>query len=110
MTLRELLVYLNENSGYEIWDGTYEETLQKAAAKTHKDILAGEIIAAIAGGVAGASADALVTRAEATTSLGPLRLRAMGDNAPVTDLRRMEATVHAIDGAFNDEALAARSS
>jgi len=110
VTLRELLAYLNENSGYEIWDGTCEETLQKALAKTHKDTLTGEILAAIAGSVPKASVDAPITRAEATTSLGPLRLRAMRDDAPVADLRRMEGTVHAIDGAFNEEALAQRGS
>lgn len=108
MTLNELLTYLNENSGYEIWDGTCEETIKKALGKTHKDALSGEIIAAIAAHASAAEADAVITRAEATTSLGPLRLRAMRDDAPVADLRRMERTVHAIDGAFNEEALALR--
>ncbi|MHB8254091.1 MAG: hypothetical protein ACYDEV_10450 [Acidiferrobacter sp.] len=110
MTLCDLLAYLHENSGYEIWDGTCEETYQKALMKTHKDALAGEIVAAIAGSVPNLSADSPITRAEATTSLGPLRLRAMRDDAPVADLRRMERTVHAIDGAFNEEALAQRGS
>ena len=108
MTLNELFAYLNENSGYEIWDGTCGETIKKALAKTHKDVLSGEIVAAIATHASTVSSDATITRAEATTSLGPLRLRAMRDDAPVSDLRRMERTVHAIDGAFNEEALALR--
>lgn len=110
MTLCELLRYVNENSSCEVLDGSCEETLQKAMAGTHKDSFNAAVVVAVAGGALKPSADALITRAEATTSLGPIRLRAMRDDAPVADLRRVEQIVHAIDGAFNEEALALRGS
>jgi hypothetical protein len=110
MTLCELFTYLHQHADYPIWDGSCEETMQKALAKTHSDSLIGEAIAAIITSVPQVAADAVITRAEATTALGPLRLRAMRDDAPGNDLRRMNDIVHAIDGAFNEEALAARQS
>ncbi len=110
MTLCELLTYLDRESGYPVLDGDCEETIRKAAAGSHKDVLAGRIVAAIAGSVDTATATAPILRAQATTALGPLRLKAMRDDVTGDELRRMERTVHAIDGAFNDEALAARGS
>ncbi len=110
MTLCELLTYLDRQSGYSVLDGDCEETIKKALAGTHRDVLAGRIVAAIVGSGEAATADAPVTRAQATTALGPLRLKAMREDVSGQELKRMERTVHAIDGAFNDEALAARGS
>ncbi len=110
MNVCELLRYLDQHSGYPLLDGDCAETIHKALAGTHKDVLAGAIVAALCGTSAAGAPDSVVTRAEATTALGPLRLKAMRDDLEGHDLRRIERTVHAIDGAFNDEALAARSS
>lgn len=110
MILCELLSYLDRESGYPVLDGDCNETIEKALAGSHKDPMAGQIVAAITRSAAGATADAAITRAQATTSLGPLRLKAMREDVSGHDLKRMERTVHAIDGAFNDEALAARGS
>lgn len=110
MTLCELLAYLDAQSGYPVWDGGCEETIKKAQAGSHKDPVGGAIIACLAAAAGSATATAAITRAAATTALGPLRLKAMREDVSGHDLRRMERTVHAIDGAFNDEALAARKS
>ena len=110
MILCELLSYLDRESGYPVLDGDCDETIRKAVAGSHKDPLAGQIVAAIVASAATPAADAAITRAQATTALGPLRLKAMRDDVTGHDLKRMERTVHAIDGAFNDEALAARGS
>ncbi len=110
MTLCELLSYLDRESGYPAFDGDCDETIKKALAGSHRDPLAGQIVAAIVQNAAGPTADAAITRAQATTALGPLRLKAMREDVSGRDLKRMERTVHAIDGAFNDEALAARGS
>lgn len=108
MTLCELFAYLHRESGYAVWDGGCEETIEKALAHTHNNPPIGQALAAIATTLQNPTGDSSITRAEATTALGPLRLRAMGDQAPPEDLRRINALVHAIDSAFNDEALAAR--
>ena len=110
MTLCELLIYLDRESGYPVLDGDCEETIKKASAGRHKDPLAGQIVAAMAASVNATTAKTPILRAQATTALGPLRLKAMRDDVSGHELRRMERTVHAIDGAFNDEALAARKS
>ena len=110
MTLCELLIYLDRESGYPVLDGDCEETIKKALAGSHKDVLAGQIVAAMAASVDATTPAVPILRAQATTALGPLRLKAMRDDVSGHDLKRMERTVHAIDGAFNDEALAARKS
>ncbi|HET9122610.1 MAG TPA: hypothetical protein VFN52_03815 [Acidiferrobacteraceae bacterium] len=105
MTLSELLAYVDEHSGHRLLDGSPEETVQKARLGTHADPLAGEIVSLLAAAV---GSDGL-SRAGATTALGALRLRYMRDDAPVAGFRMVEHVVHAIDGAFNEEALRARS-
>jgi len=110
MTLCELLGYLDAHVPYAILDGGCSETLEKVRGKTHKDEYASEVVAAIVGGLAQTGESVAITRAQATTALGPLRLRAMRDDASGEDLRRMKDIVHAIDSAFNEEALAARGS
>ncbi len=110
MTLGQLLAYVNENTETDLRDGSWEETVQKALAGTHKDRLTGEIVAAITKSAVQPTLEGAISRAEATNGLGPIRLRSMGANAPASDLRTVERVVHAIDGAFNEEALAARSS
>ena len=110
MTLCELLIYLDRESGYPVLDGDCEETIKKALAGSHKEVLTGQIVAAMAASVDTVTAAVPILRAQATTALGPLRLKAMRDDVSGHELRRMERTVHAIDSAFNDEALAARNS
>lgn len=110
MTLCELLTYLHRDSGYPVWDGSCEETIEKALAQTHNNPPIAQALAAIAGSLQNPSGNSPISRAEATNALGPLRLRAMGDQAPPEDLRRINGLVHAIDSAFNEEALAARPS
>ena len=50
-------------------------------------------------------ADAPITRSQAIAALAPIRLEFMKDDAPADGFRLVEKIVHAIDGAFNDEAL-----
>ncbi|MHB1949987.1 MAG: hypothetical protein ACYCQK_00780 [Acidiferrobacteraceae bacterium] len=109
MTLRELLQYLERHSGHPLLDGSVDETIRKAVEGTHRDPLAGEIVARLYRESGCSSAESEVTRAAAATALGPLRLQYMKDDAPVEGFRRVEHTVHAIDGAFNEEALRART-
>lgn len=108
MTLGELLRYLEEESGYPVLEGTPEETLRQALAGKHKNALVGEMVAAIANAAPSTDVKAIISRADATTSLGAIRLRNRRDDAPIEGLRTVEGFVHAIDSAFNDEALAAR--
>lgn len=108
MTLAELLQYLDENSQYAILDGTPEETLTKARAGTHKDALAGEIIRHMQDAAGASEVGGTIDRATAATSLGPLRLRYMRDDAPVEGFRMVERIILAIDLAFDAEALRQR--
>ncbi len=107
MTLGELLVYVDTRSGYRILDGGADATVARSLAGAHAEPFFGQIVAALARVVDGRT-DAAIDRATAMTALGPIRLQAMRDNAPVEHLRTVERVVHAIDGAFNDEALANR--
>lgn len=105
MTLEQLLQYLDSHSGYKVLEGDAAQTLTKARAGQHSDPLMGEILKSLYEGAGGTDAGSAITRAQATTSLGPLRLRYMKDDAPVAGFRMVEKTIHTIDGAFNDEAL-----
>ncbi|MHB1528420.1 MAG: hypothetical protein ACYDDA_06610 [Acidiferrobacteraceae bacterium] len=109
MKLNDLLQYLHLQSGHDLLDGSAEETIRKALAGTHRDPLAGEIVSLLYRGPGCTAPDSEITRAQAALALGPLRLRYMKDDAPVEGFRRVEHTVHAIDGAYNDEALRSRS-
>ncbi len=109
MTLAGLLQYLDANTSFTVLDGPPEETLIKALDGRHSDSLAGQIIKHIAEGNRCVDEHSPVHRAESVTALGPLRLQYMKDDAPVDGFRMMERIIHAIDGAFNDEALRKKS-
>ncbi|MHB8346075.1 MAG: hypothetical protein ACYDHM_02635 [Acidiferrobacterales bacterium] len=109
MTLAGLLQYLDSNTPFAVLDGSPEETLSKALDGRHSDPLAGRIINSIAEGNHCIDEHSPVNRAESVTALGPLRLQYMKDDAPVDGFRMMERIIHAIDGAFNDEALRQKS-
>ncbi len=107
MTLGELLKYVDGHCGYRIFEDGSSESVVRALAGAHPEPFLGRIVAALAR-AAGDDADAVIDRAAATGALGPLRLEAMRDDAPIEQLRMVERVVHAIDGAFNDEALGRR--
>ncbi len=109
MTLAELLQYLDRNTAFDILDGPPGDTLTKALADRHGNALAGAIIRGIAEGNHCSGEESTVDRAASITALGPLRLQYMKDDAPVDGFRMLEQIIHAIDGAFNDEALRAKS-
>ena len=108
MTLAQLLQYLDERSTYAVLDGDVTRTIAKAQDRKHHDPLMGEIIGALFSGANCIDENSPVSRAQATNSLGPLRLRFMRDDAPVEGFRLVEKIIHTIDGAFNDEALKER--
>jgi hypothetical protein len=108
MTLNELLQYLDENSKYAVLDGDATETLAKARTGAHREALMGTIIQRLFDAAGGTDISSPITRAEATTALGPLRLQYMKDDAPVEGFRMVERIIHTIDGAFNEEALRER--
>lgn len=86
-----------------VMDDDAAATLDKARGGTHRHALAGKIIAALGSGFSGTST--AITRSQSINALGPIRLLCMKDDAPVEDFRLVERWVHAIDGAYNDEAL-----
>lgn len=109
MTAAELVQYLADRLPYEVLDGDVQQTFAKARAGTHRNAIMGEILRALLDNADLAGAGSTLERADATLALGPLRLRYMKDDAPVEGFRMVERTVHAIDGAFNEEALRARA-
>jgi len=109
MTLEHLLQYLNQNLDGRFLDGTPAETLVKASAGTHREPVAGEIIVALMTGAGADIPSAELDRATAVRAIGPVRLIYMKDDAPVEGFRLVEKTILAIDAAFNEEALSARS-
>ena len=105
MTFADLLNYLQENSKYTVLDGDIMQTIAKTESNTYENPLMGEIIKHLFAAVNAADVNAPITRAQATTALGPLRLIYMKDDAPVDGFRMLGRIIHTIDGAFNDEAL-----
>jgi len=105
MTISELLEYLDANTQFSVLDGEVQQTLDKARAGTHSDPIMGEIVKGIADGCGCDSPDSTLERVDAVNALGPVRLKYMADDAPVEGFRAVEGTIHAIDGAFNEEAL-----
>jgi hypothetical protein len=105
MTFAELLNYIGQHSKYDIMDGDAAETLAKAQQKNHKNDVAGQIISDMFAKSGLSDIDGAITRAEAVTAIGPIRLYFMKDDAPVEGFRLVEDIVHKIDGAFNEEAL-----
>ena len=105
MTFTELLDFIGKTSKYDIMDGNAAQTLAKAQDKTHKNSLAGQVIADMFTKSGLVDINAEITRAKAVTSLGPIRLFFMKDDAPADGFRMVEDIVHKIDSAFNEEAL-----
>jgi hypothetical protein len=105
MTFAELLAYLDTHTPRGLLDGTPEETVAKARAGSHRDPLAGAIVAHLFEGSFLQAADDPIARERAVAALGPLRLAYMKDDAPAEGLRVVERVVHAIDRAFDEEAL-----
>lgn len=105
MTFAELLQHLEKSLPGQILDGSAAETLNKARAETHRHALTGRIIESLFEKSGLSDAAAPITRSQAVAALAPLRLEFMKDDAPVEGFRLVEKIVHAIDGAFNDEAL-----
>jgi len=103
MTFADLLLALDRQLPGLVLDGDTAATLDKARSGTHRHALAGKIIAALGAGQSGT--DAAISRSQSINALGPIRLACMKDDAPVADFRLVERWVHAIDGAYNDEAL-----
>ncbi|WP_018936812.1 hypothetical protein [Thioalkalivibrio sp. ALJ24] len=108
MNLSELLNYLDRNLDTEFLDGDAAGTLEKARSGEHKDPIAAEILVALMDGAGADGPDTPLERAEAVKAIGPLRLKYMGDDAPVEGFRLVEKTITTIDAAYNEEALAAR--
>ncbi|WP_333840794.1 hypothetical protein [Pelomicrobium sp.] len=105
MTFAELLAYLDTHTPRGLLDGTPEETVAKARAGSHRDPLAGAIVAHLFEGSFLQTAGDPIARERAVAALGPLRLAYMKDDAPAEGLRVVERVVHAIDRAFDEEAL-----
>lgn len=105
MTFTELLRQIETSLPAQILDGDAAETLGKARAGKHRNALAGKIIACLFEKSALPDATAPITRSQAIAALAPIRLEFMKDDAPAEGFRLVEKIVHAIDGAFNDEAL-----
>lgn len=103
MTLEELLLALERQMPGLVLDGDAALTLDKARSGMHRHTLSGKIIAALGSGLHDSGAP--ITRSQSIAALGPIRLVSMKDDAPVEDFRVVERWVHAIDGAYNDEAL-----
>lgn len=108
MTFAELLDYLGAR--FDVLDGDAAQTVDKALAGTHREPLAGQIIADMFRKSGLADVNGEIMRAAAITALGPIRLAFMKDDAPVEGFRLVERIVHAIDGAFNEEALRLKAS
>ena len=104
MTFGELLAYVGAHSRHDFLDGDAAATLIKVRAGSHRNPLAGQILAALDDKLGSNGLDAPVERAAAINALGPLRLRFMRDDAPAAGFRLIEEIVYLIDGAFNDEA------
>jgi len=105
MTLAELIQYLDANTDFSVLDGDPAATFQKANDGAHADPIIGEILKAIIDGNACGAADCELERGGVVTSVGPLRLKYMADDAPVEGFRAVEGIIQTIDSAFNDEAL-----
>jgi hypothetical protein len=105
MTFAELLLALEHRLPATILIGDAAATLEAARLGTHPHALAGTILASLFEKSALAGINAAITRSQAIAALAPIRLEFMKDDAPVEGFRLVEKIVHAIDGAFNDEAL-----
>ncbi len=109
MTFHELLHSIMQHSRYPIANGDVINTLQSALDEQHPNQTAGGIIASLYRNSGLASPEDSLERVQAVKALGPIRLFYMKDDAPVEGFRMVEDIVHAIDGAYNDEALRQKS-
>lgn len=105
MTFIELLTYVGRHAKYDIMDGDAIATLDASRNGTHKNPVAGKIIADMYGNSGLSKPEDAIERAQAIKTLGPIRLFYMKDDAPVEGFRMVEDIVHKIDGAFNEEAM-----
>jgi hypothetical protein len=105
MTLGELLQYLDENMDGVFLDGDPGPSLDKARSGEHRNPIAAEVLVALMDGAGADGPETTLERAEAVKAIGPLRLKYMGDDAPVEGFRLVEKTIVTIDAAYNDEAL-----
>lgn len=87
MTFAELLVYLDAHTPQGLLDGTPDETVAKARAGSHRDPVAGAIVASLFEGSGMGALDDSITRERAVAVVGPLRLAYMKDDAPAEGLR-----------------------
>jgi hypothetical protein len=110
MTLNELLQYLHENTDFALLDGTPEESIRKAVDGSHAQPIAAEIIRAFHEKAGDAGGAVSLERIDAVKCLGPLRLKYMGDDAPMEGFRVVEKIITTIDAAYNEEALRRRDS
>jgi hypothetical protein len=110
MTLNALLTYLQNHTGFQLLDGTPEESLRKALDGNHPHPIAAEIICALNEKAGDTGGETLMARVDAVKSLGPLRLKYMADDAPVEGFRMVEKIITTIDAAYNEEALRQRNS
>ncbi len=110
MTLEQLLTYLDDHMEQDFLDGDAAETLKKARDGSHRDPIVAEILAALMDGAGADSPGTELERAVAVKAIGPLRLKYMKDDAPVEGFRLVEKTIVTIDAAYNEEALASRTS
>lgn len=108
MKFGDLLQYLDDNTGFQILDGTPAESFAKAKAGSHANPFAAEIINAAAENLGLSSAEDTLERVPFVNSLGKLRLKYMADDAPVEGFRTVEKVITTADAAFNEEALRER--
>lgn len=104
MTLKELLIFLNDKTPYPYWDAG-NEIFAQVKAQTCSNSLVCAVIAAIMQHCQCQDGDCVVVRENVVKALSAMRLKYMADDAPVDGFRLVEGTVIAIDAAFNDEAL-----
>lgn len=109
MTFHELLHHVMQHSRFPVANGDANATLQSALDQQHPNEIAGNIVASLYRNSGLTSPEDTLERAQAVKALGPIRLFYMKDDAPVEGFRMVEDIVHAIDGAYNDEALRQKS-
>lgn len=109
MKFADLLQYLDQNTPYELLDGSSAETWQKAHEGTHHNPVAAEIIQAVADNAGISSIDDELERVAFVNALAKVRLKYMADDAPVDGFRTVEAVIATADAAYNQEALETRN-
>jgi hypothetical protein len=106
MTLGELLQYLDENTEFDLLDGSPADSVAKAKDGSHQNPYAAEIITSALEKLGINGADDEIERVPFVKSLAPVRLKYMADDAPVEGFRTVEKVIATTDLAFNEEDLA----